>query len=114
MRLAPKAALKVAIVERGRALVLQGGVPLGRTPPFESTWAVVLSERPDGTTRLLSRERYNHKRWWAPLVVEPTQVLSFVMSRKMLLGIRDRAERGSPFFPSFANEPVSVAPPTAV
>jgi hypothetical protein len=92
VRLAPKAALHVAIVKLGRALVLQGSVPLGHTPPFEFTWAFVLSEQPDGTTRLLSRERYSYTRWWAPLVVEPTQALSFLMSRKMLLGIRDRAE----------------------
>jgi hypothetical protein len=97
VRLAPKAALKVAIVEPGRALVLQGSVPLGRTAPFDSTWAFVLREQPDGTTRLISRERYSHKRWWAPLIVESTQPLSFVMSRKMLLGIRERAERGSRF-----------------
>ena len=95
VRLAPKAGLKVAIVEPGRALVLQGSVPLGRTPPFDSSWAFVLSEQPDGSTRLISRERYSYKLWWAPLVVEPTQVMSFVMSRKMLLGIRERAERGA-------------------
>jgi hypothetical protein len=30
---------------------------------------------------------------WARLIVEPTELLSFVMSQKMLRGIRDRAER---------------------
>jgi hypothetical protein len=97
VRLAPAAALKVAILERGRALVLQGSLPIARTPPFDSTWAFVLCEQPDGTTRLLSRERYGYRRWWAPFVVDPTQAISFVMSRKMLLGIRNRAERDSPF-----------------
>jgi hypothetical protein len=96
VRLAPKVALRVALVDRGRALVLRGTVPLGRTPPFDFTWAFVLSEQPDGTTRLLSRERYTYTRWWAALVIEPTQLLSFVMSRKMLHGIRDRAERSQP------------------
>ena len=86
--------LKAVIVEPGRALVLQGSLPIARRPPFESTWAFILCEQPNGTTRLLSRERYGYKRWWAALVVEPTQAASFVMSRKMLLGIRDRAERG--------------------
>jgi hypothetical protein len=95
VRLAPTSGLKVAIFEPGRALVLQGSLPIARTPPFDSTWAFVLCEQPDGTTRLLSRERYGYRRWWAPLVVEPTQALSFVMSRKMLLGIRDRAEGDS-------------------
>jgi hypothetical protein len=96
VQLAPAAGLKVAILEPGRALVLQGSLPIARRPPFESTWAFVLCEQPDGTTRLLSRERYGYRRWWAPFVVEPTQAISFVMSRKMLLGIRDRAERASP------------------
>jgi hypothetical protein len=93
VRLAPTVGLKAVIVDPGRALVIQGSLPIARRPPFESTWAFILCEQPDGTTRLLSRERYGYKRWWAPLVVEPTQAASFVMSRKMLLGIRDRAER---------------------
>jgi hypothetical protein len=95
VRLAPKAALEVALVEPGHALVLRGSVPLGSTPPFDFTWAFVLREAPDRTTRLLTRERYSYKRWWTRLVVEPTEVISFVMSRKMLRGIRARAERGS-------------------
>jgi hypothetical protein len=93
VRLAPTVGLKAAIVEPGRALVLEGALPLAQAPPFDSTWAFILCEQPDGSTRLLSRERYGYKRWWAPFVVEPTQAASFVMSRKMLLGIRDRAER---------------------
>jgi hypothetical protein len=107
VRLAPTAGLRVAIFEPGRALVLQGSLPIAPTPPFDSTWAFVLCEQPDGTTRLLSRERYGYRRWWAPLVVEPTQALSFVMSRKMLLGIRDRAE-GDPLCPALEGD--SVAP----
>jgi hypothetical protein len=101
VRLAAKAGLNAAIVEPGRALVLQGSLPIARKPPFDSTWAFILHEQPDGTTRLLSRERYGYRRWWAPFVVEPTQAISFVMSRKMLLGIRDRAER-SPLSTSLA------------
>src|ERR1700682_3508950 len=103
VRLAPSAALKVAILEPGRALVLQGSLPIARRPPFDSTWAFVLCEQPDGTTRLLSRERYGYRRWWAPFVVEPTQAISFVMSRKMLLGIRDWAD-GDSLFPAHAGD----------
>jgi hypothetical protein len=95
VHLAPRVALKVVLVEPGHALVLQGSVPLASAPPYESTWAFVLCEAPDGTTRLLSRERYGYKRWWAPLIIEPTAFMSFVMSRKMLHGIRDRAERNA-------------------
>ncbi len=95
VRLAPELALTVAAVEPGRSLVLRGGVPMGRrTPaPFDFTWAFVLNEEPDGTTRLVARERYEYLRWWAALVVEPMSVVSFVMSRRMLRGIADRAER---------------------
>jgi hypothetical protein len=42
---------------------------------------------------LLVRERYAYTRPWARLIVEPTEVLSFVMSQKMLRGIKDRVER---------------------
>jgi hypothetical protein len=100
VRLAPTVALKAAIVEPGRALVLQGALPLAQAPPFDSTWAFILCEQPDGSTRLLSRERYGYTRWWARLVVEPTQAASFVMTRKMLLSIRDRAERSPLLGPS--------------
>jgi hypothetical protein len=106
VRLAPTAGLKVAILEPGRALVIQGSLPIARRPPFDSTWAFILCEQPDGTTRLLSRERYGYRRWWAPFVVEPTQAISFVMSRKMLLGIRNRVERDS-LFPAHARDSVA-------
>jgi hypothetical protein len=93
IRLAPEVGLEVAVVEPGRSLVLQGGIQMGATaPPYDFTWSFTLQGRPDGTTRLLVRERYAYTRPWAPLIVEPTQALSFVMSRKMLRGIRERAE----------------------
>lgn len=94
VRLAPGVAMTVAAVEPGRSLVLRGGFPLGSTPsPFDSSWSFVLRERPDGTTRLVSRERYGYLRWWAALVVEPTSLVSFIMTRRMLRGIAERAER---------------------
>jgi hypothetical protein len=93
VHLAPEVALTVALVDPGRALVLRGGIPMGRTPgPLDFTWAFVLREQPDGTTRLVSRERYEYLRWWAGLIVEPTSLISFVMSRKMLSGFATRAE----------------------
>ena len=96
VRFAPEVALDVALLERGRSLVLRGGVPIGKTaPPYDFTWAFALRDRPDGTTRLLVRERYAYTRPWAPLLVEPTEAVSFVMSQKMLRGIKDRAERAA-------------------
>ena len=96
VKLHPEVGLAVAALERGRSLVLRGGVPIGNTsPPYDFTWAFVLQEQPDGTTRLLVRERYAYTQQWAPLLVEPVAVVAFVMSQRMLRGIRDRAERGS-------------------
>jgi hypothetical protein len=95
VKLHPEVGLDVAMVEPGRALVLRGGVPMGATPPpYDFTWAFVVRERPEGTTRLLVRERYAYTQRWAPLLVEPVAVVAFVMSQRMLRGIRDRAERG--------------------
>ena len=55
--------------------------------------AFVVRGQPAGTTRLVVRERYRYLRWWAPLLVEPVEFISFVMSRRMLRGIKERAER---------------------
>jgi hypothetical protein len=94
IRLAPQVGLLVALVEQGRSLVLRGGIPMGkRAAPYDFTWAFALREEPDETTRRVVRERYMYTRAWARLIVEPTELLSFAMSQKMLRGIRDRAER---------------------
>jgi hypothetical protein len=94
VKLAPEVGLVVASVEAGRSLVLRGGFPMGNVaPPYDFTWAFALRDEPDETTRLLVRERYAYTRPWARLVVEPAEAVSFVMTQKMLRGIRDRAER---------------------
>jgi hypothetical protein len=94
IKLAPAVGLDVAVLEPGRSLVLRGGIPIGNTaPPYDFTWAWVLREEPHGTSRLLVRERYAYTRTWARFLVEPVEAVSFVMSQKMLRGIRDRAER---------------------
>jgi len=96
IRLAPQVALAVALVERGKSLVLRGGVPMRNTaPPYDFTWAFALKDEPGGVTRLLVRERYAYTRPWARALVEPVEAVSFVMSQKMLRGIRDRAERST-------------------
>lgn len=94
IKLAPDIGLDVVSVEPQMYLVLRGGVPLGEAaPPYEFTWSFTLRERADGKTRLLVRERYRYSKWWAPALVEPVEVVDSVMTRKMLLGIKDRAER---------------------
>ncbi len=94
VKLAPEVALVVALVEPQCALVLRGGIPMGPMPaPYDFTWAFVLRAAPGGSTRLVVRERYAYLRRWAPLVVEPAELISFAMSQRMLRGIRSRAER---------------------
>jgi hypothetical protein len=94
VKLAPAVGLGVAALAPGRSLVLRGGIPVGNTPPpYDFTWAWVLRDEPDGTSRLLVRERYAYTRTWARFLVEPVEAVSFVMSQKMLRGIRDRAEQ---------------------
>jgi hypothetical protein len=94
VKLAPQVALSVALVVPARALVLRGGIPMGNTPPpYQFTWAFVLREAANRTSRLVVRERYRYTRRWAPLLVEPVQFVSLVMTQRMLRGIKQRAER---------------------
>jgi hypothetical protein len=96
IRLAAKVRLAVTIAEPGRALVIRGGIPMGAVPcPYDCTWGWVLREQHDGTTRLIARERYAYTRRWAPFLLEPVQVISFIMTQRMLRGIKERAERSA-------------------
>lgn len=96
VHLAPEVALTVASVEPPHALVLSGAVQTGESaPPYDFSWAFVLDAHA-GSTRLIVRERYGYTQRWAALLVEPVAAISFVMTQRMLRGIRDRAERGTP------------------
>ncbi len=55
-------------------------------------WSFVLSDR-DGTTRLISRNRFRLPRVIDRIGMIPMEPSSLVMERKMLLGIKRRAER---------------------
>lgn len=81
------------------ALVLQladlaRGRPARRTDPahWEFVWSFVLIDRGDGTTRLLVRESVVFGKMVARLLMAPFAPVSFVMTRRMLLGIKKRAE----------------------
>jgi len=94
VHLAAQVGLRVALVDPGHAVVLQGAVPAGDRPmPYDFSWAFVLVPAPDGTTRLVVRERYGYRRAWVALMIEPVAVISWFMSQKMLRGIKERAER---------------------
>lgn len=102
--LAPQGfSVPVAVVEKERALVLHGDTRLpgaGETPPMKPgeylsvSWGFYLFPRGDGSTRLIERWKTD----WNPsfkndlfyrLFLEPG---AFLMERKMLLGIKQRAE----------------------
>lgn len=92
--------MTAAIVDPDVALVLYGHPGEGESgPKITSTWALLLVEQPDGSTRLLSRTRYEHgedlrsKLLGGPLLIEP---VSFVMERKMLRVIKAQVESSLP------------------
>jgi hypothetical protein len=72
-------------VEPGRVLALRSG-------DGNWVWTFVLEERA-GTTRLLSRNRFRLPTLTARIGMLPMEPGSLVMERKMLLGIKQRAER---------------------
>jgi len=98
---------RVASVDPGLALVLisanpvtQEPVPTPVTGGTGATWQWELLPVRNGTaTRLVGRQRNNHpdreRLMWR--LVEP---IGFVMERRMLLGIKQRAERTNPHPPS--------------
>jgi hypothetical protein len=85
----------VDTVEPARALVLRGGVAEGQEPSVVTTWTFALDEVKEGTTRLIARNRLDY----APTLLNRliwrvfTDPISFVMERKMLVGIKGRVER---------------------
>lgn len=97
-RLHPDLALRVARIDPGEVLVVEGGVsPTGEATsgsdaPYDFSWAFVLVPVGPDATRLIIRERYRYHAPWVRLMVEPISVISCVMTERMMRGIRDRAE----------------------
>jgi hypothetical protein len=98
-RIHPDVALKVVHVNPPHALVVEGGVSAtgeatagDADAPYDFTWAFVLVPGVKGRTRLVVRERYRCHTTAARVLVEVVCVVSFVMTERMLRGIRDRAE----------------------
>jgi len=97
----------VAAIEVGRALVLQirvnsrTGKTFGLTDvmPEEylnQSWVFFLGELKKGTMRLINRSRHDWSRSLGnALVFGIVAPISLVMDRKMLLGIKQRAEAGT-------------------
>lgn len=95
---------RVAGIDPGRVLILgmridkvAGSAPeiLGTAPKKyqNSSWVFFLDELDEGTTRLISRSRNDWNRSLSnALIFGFLGPISFVMDRKMLLGIKHRAE----------------------
>jgi len=68
--------------------------PVGRDDGlgWEFQWTFALQPRGDGRTRLLVRERVAFGRRWFGLLMAPVGLVSFVMTRRMLRGIKARVE----------------------
>jgi hypothetical protein len=102
----PGAPMTVAVADPPQALVLwqvtSGGKAIDPTGPWGDdyvawSWVFVLESVDAATTRLVVRMRvdYQPAAKWAPymwLLVEPAH---FVMGRRQLLGLRERAEAAS-------------------
>jgi hypothetical protein len=97
---------QVIALERGRWLLMAGadlktGIadPLpqpGQTTYVNYAWVLYLEEQPDGTTRLISRTRldYAPRTFAFKLIWEVfTDPIGCVMTRKMLLTIKQRVEQ---------------------
>jgi hypothetical protein len=90
--------MRVQLVDPPNALVLFGSLAdMGVKEGWGiSTWQFVVKTGPDGGSRLLTRGRYDYRPDWKSRLAYgrfPIEVITFVMSRKMMLEIKRLAER---------------------
>jgi hypothetical protein len=78
----------VAAVEANRALVLD----MRNLGGFDWVWQFGLYPVDENRTRLVSRSRVYTKTVWARLATYAIEPAGFVMTRRMLLGLKERAE----------------------
>jgi hypothetical protein len=78
----------VAVVEANRALVLD----MRNLGGFDWVWQFGLYPVDEHRTRLVSRSRVRTKTVWARLATYAIAPAGFVMTRRMLLGLKQRAE----------------------
>ena len=92
----------VAVVEPNRALVLD----MRNLGGFDWVWQFGLYPLDERRTQLVSRSRVRARTRWARLLTYMIEPSGFVMTRRMLLGIQERAE-------ALATSSTSVASPGA-
>ena len=78
----------MAVIEPGRALVLD----MRNMSGFDWVWQFGLYKVDEKRTRLVSRSRVRTQTVWARLLTYAIEPAGFVMTRRMLLGIKERAE----------------------
>jgi hypothetical protein len=78
----------VAVVEPGRALVLD----MRNLPGFDWVWQFGLYPIGDTRTRLVTRSCVRPQRLSARLMTYAIEPAGFVMTRRMLFGLKQRAE----------------------
>ena len=83
----------VAEMQPERALVLRGHDPQTKAPG-PASWTFVLERQPDGSTRLISRQRSDYEPGPANFVMWRvfTEPVSFIMEQKMLRTLKQRVE----------------------
>ena len=89
--------MRIEIVDPPNTLVVFGlPADIGGESWGVSTWQFVVKPRSDGGSRLLTRGRYDYAPEWKSRLAFgrfPIEVISFVMSRRMMLEIKRLAER---------------------
>ena len=90
--------LRIEIVDPPNALVLVGSpADIGGEESWGiSTWQYVVKSGPGGSSRFLTRGRYDYTPDWKSRLAFgrfPIKAITFVMSRKMMIEIKRLAER---------------------
>jgi hypothetical protein len=88
-------------------------VVVWRSEDSNWVWAFVLRET-GSTTRLISRNRFRLPTLVSRIGMLPMEPGSLVMERKMLLGIKQRAEQLASASPGPVPQPTNPGPPVAV
>jgi hypothetical protein len=96
----------VAVVERNRALVLD----MRNLPGFEWVWQFGLYPIDEKRTQLVTRSCVRSKTVWAKLMTRAIEPAGFIMTRRMLLGLKQRA---AALRASGAGESGAIARPAA-
>jgi hypothetical protein len=78
----------VAVIEPRHALVLD----MRNLSDFDWVWQFGLYRVDENRTRLVSRSRVRTQKVWARLFTYAIEAAGFLMTRRMLLGIKERAE----------------------